>query len=188
MPRGRWLPNPVGRARPRFLPRHDGVGDVMATTFCSADTERRVHRVRRLGRRRRGRRPGASLRALRHAMGRSPRATSGRFVDRLPRCNADGSVSMAQAVHDAASRVGGLLVRRWAVMYSGSGTLAATTVVSAGGLAFQRVGGIVRSRVRSAEPSPSMIFGKPKQSMNPVAAASRRPRAMAGVVHEQPRR
>jgi hypothetical protein len=57
-------------------------------------------------------------------------------------------------------------------MDSGSGTLAATAVMSAGRLAFQRVGGIVRSRVRSAEPSLSLVFGKPNQSMNQMAFAS----------------
>ena len=48
-------------------------------------------------------------------------------------------------------------------MNGGSGAVAATAVMALISLAFGRAGGIVHSRVRSAEASLSMMFGRPKQ-------------------------
>ena len=48
-------------------------------------------------------------------------------------------------------------------MNGGSGTLTATVVMASSSVAFGRAGGIGRGRVRSAEASLSMMFGRPKQ-------------------------
>ena len=68
----------------------------------------------------------------------------------------------------------GSLFPGWVVMGRGSGALAATIVVSASSLAFGRVGGIVRHRVRSAGASPSVVFGKSNQRLEQAASASLR--------------
>jgi hypothetical protein len=66
-------------------------------------------------------------------------------------------------------------------MGGGSGTLAAKAVASAGSLAFERVGDIDCSCFRSVTWSLSIVFEKSNKAMNPLVAASRRPRVMASV-------
>ena len=56
-------------------------------------------------------------------------------------------------------------------MRTGSGTLAATVAASAGSLGFERVGGIVRNRVRPAVPSLFIVFGKSNEALNQMVAS-----------------
>jgi hypothetical protein len=56
-------------------------------------------------------------------------------------------------------------------MDSGSGTLAATAVMAASSLACEFGGGIVGSRIRPAEPSLSVVFGKPNKAMQQTIGA-----------------
>jgi hypothetical protein len=57
-------------------------------------------------------------------------------------------------------------------MGSGSGTLSAMVLASAGSLAFERVGGIVRDCVRPAVASLFVVFGKSNEGVH-LSAASR---------------
>jgi hypothetical protein len=56
-------------------------------------------------------------------------------------------------------------------MAIGSGTMTARLGVTAGDLAWTRVGGIVRHRIRPVVPSLSLVFGEPNEGVHlPVAS------------------